>query len=184
MKILAISGSIRNGNTEILVDEAIRDIKTDKNVEIEKIHLGNIHMNYCSGCLKCDTTGNCIFDDDMTEIVSAVRASDAFIFATPTRWGLLSGELKTFLDRLNPLAIKEELKGKKAIVFAVGQSEEENCESIKYAAESLKIFCDNAGIEVIDTVIVCDCYDSNDASKKVNSIASCKNAINKLIINQ
>lgn len=181
MKILAISGSLRNGNTRYLVDETVNTLKNITNVQIEKIYLSNIKMRFCNGCLSCDETGKCVFDDDMTDIVLKAKSADAFILATPARWGLLSGEMKTFLDRLNPLAVNEELKGKKAIVFSVGQSDEDDSESILLAAKSLVTFCENAGIKVVETVSVCGCYYKDDVSKKKDYINACKCAGSNLI---
>ncbi len=186
MKILAVAGSCRDGNTRYLVDLAIKNISDyDRNndIEIKKIHLKDFYINFCSGCLECDMTGECTYHDDMSDIISFVRDSDALILATPARWGLLSGEMKTFLDRLNPLAVKEELRDKRAIIVAVGQSEEEEAESIKCAADSLVTFCENAGICVVKTVIVCGCYDSSDVASKSNYLNACESAVEKLITN-
>lgn len=184
MKILAVAGSCRDGNTKHLVDSIIKNIFTSSSnadIEIKKIHLKDFNINFCSGCLECDTTGECVYNDDMSSVIPFVRDCDALILATPARWGLLSGEMKTFLDRLNPLAVKEELRNKRAIVISVGQSDEKEAESIKYAAESLVTFCENAGIHVVETVIVCGCYDASDVTSKTNYINSCKSAFNKLI---
>lgn len=181
MKILAVVGSLRDGNTKYLVEETVKAIENIENIQIEKIYLSNIKMNFCNGCLSCDETGKCIFEDDMSDIVVKAKNSDAFIFATPARWGLLSGEIKTFLDRLNPLAVNEELKGKKAILFSVGQSAEEESESIHLAVKSLSIFCENAGIEVVDSVAICGCYNKKDAVNKTDYINKCKSAGYKLI---
>lgn len=184
MKVLAIVGSLREGNSNYLVDQAIKtiqEVQSPSNIQIQKIHLKDIRMNFCNGCLICDTTGECVYDDDMTALVSQVRLADAFIFSTPARWRLLSGEMKTFLDRLNPLAVNEELKGKRAIIIAVGQSEAEDSKSIKSAAESLSFFCEDAGIELIDTVIACGCYDRNDIQKKTEYIGKCNSAAKRLV---
>lgn len=167
MKILAVIGSTRNGNTKYIVEKIIDGItKKNETCNVQKIHLRDIKMNFCDGCLVCDKTGKCVINDDMTKIVSNVRDADGFIFASPARWALLSGEMKTFFDRLNPLAIKEELAGKLCVNIVVGQSEEDDKESIVLAANSLKTFCDNAGIEVVDTVIACGCYNATDIVSK------------------
>lgn len=181
MKILAVVGSLRNGNSNFLVDEAIREIRDIENVQVTKVHLKDIEMRFCDGCLVCDDTGECVYSDDMSRLISQVRETDAFIFATPARWGLLSGEMKTFLDRLNPLAVNEELKNKRAIIIAVGQSEAEECQSIKLAAKSLEIFCNDAGISVVDSVIVCGCYEMTAAQSKPEYISTCKSAAIRLI---
>ena len=184
MKILAVAGSCRLGNTKYLVDVAVAEIvNTYRNLDITNIHLKDISMNFCCGCLDCDSTGKCIYSDDMTDLVSIARDADGLILATPARWGLLSGEMKTFLDRLNPLAVREELNGKKAIVIAVGQSEEDDSESIRFAAESLVTFCNNAGICVLDTVMVCGCYSYSDASTNLEAITACKSAGKHLLNN-
>ena len=181
MKVLAICGSIRMGNTRFLVDKIVQQLLRKTNVHVDKVNLSDIKFSFCNGCLNCDVTGQCVIDDDMNRIVNIVRETDAFIFATPARWGLLSGEMKTFFDRLNPLAINEELKGKKAIILAVGQSEEDDNASIACAARSIMCFCINAKIEVVETVIVSDCYSPLDAQKKQKYISQCEKAGLKLI---
>lgn len=183
MKILSVVGSTRDGNSKFMVSETIKAMQSNSSIQIEEVNLKDITINFCNGCLSCDSTGECVFNDDMSAIVSKAREADGFIFATPARWGLLSGEMKTFLDRLNPLAVKEELKDKRAIIFAVGQSEVNDSKSISLAADSLKTFCDNSGIKIVETVIVCGCYGKDDVEKDINSINACKAAGIKLINN-
>lgn len=184
MKIIAVIGSTRNGNTKHMVEKIIDGMMGEKGVSVQKLHLRDIKMNFCDGCLLCDETGKCVIEDDMINIVEDVRNADGFIFASPARWSLLSGEMKTFFDRLNPLAVREEMNGKACINFVVGQSEEDDNESIKLAANSIKAFCDNAGIEVVDTIIACGCYGRNDIVSKNQyieaGIAAGKKLIDKL----
>lgn len=180
MNILAISGSSRKGNTEYLIKTIVQKMQKN-NIDINDVYLSDIRMNFCCGCLECDETGNCIIDDEMTNIVSKVRDADALILATPARWGLLSGELKTFLDRLNPMAVRDELKGKKVLIFAIGQSEQNEIESINNAANSLVTFCENACMEILETILICECYSSDDISKKQEYINQCQEATKRLI---
>jgi multimeric flavodoxin WrbA len=178
MKIIAIVGSIRRGNTYTMVEAGCQQLK---DCDVELIHLKDISINICDGCLKCDETATCHIDDDMSDLVQRIKHADGFIFGTPSRWSLLSGELKVFFDRLNPLAVPELLAGKKAIVFAVGQSKGEDIETIKLAAESVKHFCDNAEIEVIDTVIASDCLQPEDLiTKHVDILDECRKSADKL----
>ncbi len=158
MRILAVVGSIRRGNTYAMVEAACHALNES---DIELIHLKDLDFKMCDGCLSCDESGLCTYDDDMSRLLDDVKKADGFIFGTPARWSLLSGELKVFFDRLNPLAVPELLKGKKAIIFAVGQTEGEEAESITIAADSVKAFCDNAGIEVVDTVIAKNCLEAD-----------------------
>lgn len=181
MKILAVIGSTRNGNTKYVIEKTLQEIQKYEGISIETINLKNIKMNYCNGCLLCDETGQCNIDDDMTKLVDHVKNADAYIFATPTRWRLLSGEMKTFFDRLNPLAVSEALKGKIASIIAIGQSSYEEKDSIVSAANSIMAFCNDAGIEVIDKIIICDCYGNNDIAQKTDDINNCILSGKKLI---
>lgn len=183
MRILAVAGSMRDGNTKRMIDEAVNHIHNMKYVNVKKVHLKDISMQYCNGCLMCDETGTCFWDDDMKHIADDVRNIDGFIFASPARWSLLSGEMKTFLDRLNPLAVNDELRGKKCVIFVVGQSEEDDSQSIQTAAKSISDFCNNAGIDVVGTVIACGCYASDDISNKNECIEKCRRMSQRLVEN-
>lgn len=178
MKIMAIVGSSRRGNTYSMVEAATHALS---NPDIEFIHLKDFSINFCDGCLTCDESGKCHINDEMSDLLERIKEADGFIFGTPSRWSLLSGELKVFLDRLNPLAVPELLKGKKAIIFATGQSKNEDIESIELAANSIKSFCENAEIEVIDIVLAEDCLEPEDLiSKYPQTLEKCKNSALKL----
>lgn len=183
MKIMAIIGSMRNGNTKYLVEKMISEMRLTNEICIKKLHLKDITLHFCDGCLICDETGKCVIDDDMSKIVDEIRRADGFVFASPARWSLLSGEMKTFFDRLNPLAVREELRGKSCVNIVVGQSEEDDKESIILASNSMKAFCDNAGIKVIETVLVCGCYGDRDILEKNKYIEEGIKAGNKLLEN-
>jgi multimeric flavodoxin WrbA len=162
MNIVAIIGSNRKGNTSTMVNHAIKYIES--RADVFPIFLGDLNFKPCDGCLQCDETGECHYNDDMAKIIDKIKAADGLIIASPARWGLMSGELKCFLDRLNPLAAPELLSGKKAVVFSVGQSNEEDdgAASIKSSCESVVTFCDNADIEVVDKVLAFGFLNSTD----------------------
>jgi len=46
-KILGISGSPRKGNTEILLDEALKSAERLAGITTEKIYLRKMNINYC-----------------------------------------------------------------------------------------------------------------------------------------
>ena len=179
MKILGIIGSMRTGNTYLMV-MSTKEIFKENDIHFETVHLKDLSFNFCNGCLKCDNTGVCYQDDDLNSIVEKIKEADGFIFATPTRWSLLSGEMKTFLDRLNPLAMSELLSGKKAVVFAVGQTNKES-NNVYSAANSIIEFCKNANIDVIDTVLAYECLNNDDVLNKIDVLENCKLAVKKLI---
>lgn len=178
MRIVAIVGSVRRGNTYAMVEAACHALE---DAEVELIHLKDIDVHMCDGCLTCDESGDCHIDDSMVDILTRMKEANGLILGTPSRWSLLSGELKVFLDRLNPLAVPESLKGKKAIILAVGQTEGEEAESIREAANSVGAFCDNAGIKVIDTIVAEGCLAQNDLiTNHPEVLGACKDSALKL----
>lgn len=161
MKIVAVIGSIRRGNTMKMVETACSIFKAD---DIKIIDLAHIKLNFCTGCLYCDETKKCCIDDDMSNLMDDIANADGFIFASPVRWSLLSGEMKTFFDRLNPFATLGTLSEKKCIILTAGQSCEgsDDATSIDAGLKSMEFFCENAGIEVVDSVKAYGCLEEND----------------------
>lgn len=161
MKVVAVVGSIRRGNTLKMVQASCSKFLPE---EIDIIDLGKIQFNFCTGCLWCDETQKCNIDDDLSDLMDKIEEADAYIFASPVRWSLLAGEMKTFFDRLNPFATVGTLNGKKCILLTVGQSEKESDDafSIDLGLKSMEYFCENAGIEVVDEVKAYGCLTEND----------------------
>lgn len=102
-KVLIVSASLRAGsNSEILAEECARGAR-DAGCETELISLKGKQIRFCIGCLSCQNTGSCVLKDDVPEIMEKVKNADVLVFATPIYYYEMSGQLKTLLDRLNPL---------------------------------------------------------------------------------
>lgn len=101
--ILIISSSIRhNSNSEMLARQVFQGALSAGN-KAELITLKDKNIRFCKGCLTCQRTMKCVIKDDVSEILEKVKAADTVVFATPIYYYELSGQLKTLLDRLNPL---------------------------------------------------------------------------------
>lgn len=100
-KVLVISTSLRGGsNSEILAKECVRGAK-DAGNDVTYISLKEI--KYCIGCLSCQSTGRCVLTDDVAAIMEQVKEAEVIVYATPIYYYEMSGQMKTLLDRLNPL---------------------------------------------------------------------------------
>jgi len=105
--ILIISSSIRNkSNSEILAEQALQGALAAGN-NAQLITLKDKDIRFCRGCLACQRTMKCVIKDDVAEILEKVKAADTVVFATPIYYYELSGQLKTLLDRLNPIYPQE-----------------------------------------------------------------------------
>lgn len=102
-KVLIISTSLRtDSNSDILADSFIKGAREAGN-KVEKISLRGKTINFCIGCLACQKTLRCIMHDDADDIVSKMKNADALVFATPIYYYEMAGQMKTLLDRANPL---------------------------------------------------------------------------------
>lgn len=101
-KILVISSSPRKGgNSDVLCDEFIKGAQAAGH-ECEKISLKDKKVNYCTGCSYCVSNNNtaCSQKDDMAEILDKMLDADTIVFATPIYFYTMSGQMKTFIDRI------------------------------------------------------------------------------------
>ena len=102
-KILVISTSPRKGgNSDLLANEFVRGAQ-DAGNSVEKISLYDKTIGFCRGCLTCQKTLRCIIHDDADAIAQNMMAADVIAFATPIYYYGMCGQMKTMLDRSNPL---------------------------------------------------------------------------------
>lgn len=101
--ILIISTSLRKGgNSETLAMSFAEGVKTNRN-NVEIMSLRDKTINFCRGCLSCQKTQKCVINDDANEISNKMLNADIIVFATPIYYYEMSGQMKTLLDRANPL---------------------------------------------------------------------------------
>ena len=102
-KVLVITTSLRaKSNSDILAERLIAGAR-DAGHEVEQISLKGKTIKYCIGCFACQKTQKCIQKDDAIEIAEKVRNADTLVFVTPIYYYEMSGQMKTLLDRMNPL---------------------------------------------------------------------------------
>lgn len=105
--VVIISSSPRKGgNSDTMADEFLRGAVEAGNT-VEKINIRDMELKFCIGCLSCQRTGKCVLRDDMNALYDTVQNADILVFATPVYYYGMTGQLKTFLDRLNPLFSKD-----------------------------------------------------------------------------
>lgn len=101
--VLVISSSLRAlSNSDLLADAFAEGARQAGNA-VEKLSLRGKRLDFCTGCLACQKTQRCVIADDAPNIVQKMKAADVLALATPVYYYALSGQLKTLLDRANPL---------------------------------------------------------------------------------
>ena len=102
-KVLIISSSPRQGgNSETLAASFARGAQEAGHL-VETVYLREKQIGFCNGCFACLKLGLCVINDDAVDIVARMHDADVLVFATPVYYYCVSGQLKTILDRANPL---------------------------------------------------------------------------------
>ena len=102
-KVLVITASLRfRSNSDILAEKVVLGAR-DVGHDVEVLSLKGKTINFCKGCLACQKTQKCVIKDDAVEIAEKVKEAETLVFVTPIYYYEMSGQLKTLLDRLNPL---------------------------------------------------------------------------------
>ena len=167
-KVCMIIGSRRDGNSYKLAKLMKTKLRKERIISYIIVP-GNQKIYLCTGCMDCDVNGKCDFKDDMEENINKILESDTLIFITPTRWNLLSGDLKIFMDRLNPLYTTKKLENKKMVSIVIGGKKKEEY-STEAALTSLNSFADSAGMKVIYQYQFNDCLLAEDILEKYEEV--------------
>ena len=122
-KVLVITTSLRaKSNSDILAEKLIAGAK-DAGHEVEQISLKGKTIKYCIGCLACQKTQKCIQKDDAIEIAEKMKNADTLVFVTPIYYYEMCGQMKTLLDRMNPL-YSSDYKFRKVYLLSVAAEDE------------------------------------------------------------
>ena len=122
--VVIVQGSPRpDGNCSILAvwaAEAVRSI--GRTVQVMYPHDLDIHA--CIGCYQCYNTGTCTFDDDMGNIIDAIRHASLIIICSPVYTNSVPGDLKLLIDRCQAYHAEltitgQTVNGKQGLILSV-----------------------------------------------------------------
>lgn len=102
-QVWIVSASLRpNSNSDALARAFARGAR-DAGHTVTEVSLRGKDLRFCQGCLACQRTGRCPIQDDAAALVRQMHDADVLVFATPIYYYGMSGQMKTLLDRANPL---------------------------------------------------------------------------------
>jgi multimeric flavodoxin WrbA len=105
MKVIAFNGSPRKKwNTATLLEKALEGA-TSKGASTKLINLYDLDFTGCKSCFGCKmkggpSYGRCAAKDDLTPFLREVETVDAILLGSPIYLWSVSGEMKSFLERL------------------------------------------------------------------------------------
>ncbi len=105
MKVLAINGSPRKKwNTATILNKALEGASS-QGATTELIHLYDLNFKGCISCYVCKlkggkSYGKCGYKDELTPVLEKIECADAVILGSPIYFGEVTGETRSFIERL------------------------------------------------------------------------------------
>ncbi|MCL2790288.1 MAG: flavodoxin family protein [Desulfobulbus sp.] len=106
MHIVAINGSPRkNWNTATMLTKVLEGAAA-RGASTELVHLYDLTYKGCTSCFACKliggpSNGRCAMQDDLRPILEQIETKvDALILGSPIYFGQVTGEMRSFLERL------------------------------------------------------------------------------------
>ena len=134
-KVLIISSSPRKGGNSETLAAAFAKGAEEAGNQVETVYLREKQYGFCKGCLACLNLGHCVIQDDAVEIAAKMHDADVLVFATPVYYYCVSGQLKTMLDRANPLFGTDYAFTKAYLLATAAEAEPETVEGAVKAVQ-------------------------------------------------
>ncbi len=101
MKTVCVLGSPRpKGNSNTIAAHFCDKIES-LGSEVQTFALNKMTYRGCQACMTCKTKlDRCVLQDDLTEVLDAVRKTDLLVMATPVYFSDVTFQMKGFIDRL------------------------------------------------------------------------------------
>ncbi len=148
MKVLILNGSPRKGNTCVAVNAIEKGMDAAGGFEVMEIKANDMSVSGCIACMACNCEGDCVFEDDTNDIIDAVEAADAVIFATPVYWWGMTAQLKLIIDKFYCRFEKLDDMSKKVGVIVIGEAEQDDPQ-YKIIPKQFECICDCLGWDML-----------------------------------
>ena len=94
----------KKGNTSTMLNHVIEGAKS-AGAETELVNLFDLNYKDCISCYACKlknskSFGHCRLNDDLRPLLERIEQSDALVLGSPVYYGNLSGQIRSFTDRL------------------------------------------------------------------------------------
>ena len=118
MQVLIINGSPRTmGNTGKSLNFLQELFKQKTDTKVDFIQVSKLNFTACTGCSQCFKTGSCYLKDEADQVAELLYQADIIIMGTPTYEMMLSGLLKTFIDRVH-FILEQRMVNKQVLALA------------------------------------------------------------------
>ena len=123
-KVVIITSSLRANSNSDLLAESFKEGALSAGNEVEIVSLKGKKLDFCRGCMACQKIGRCVIQDDANQIMEKLCEADVVVWATPTYYYSMSGNMKTLIDRCNALFCKDYKFRDVYLLVTAGEDEE------------------------------------------------------------
>lgn len=179
--LLVLQGSPRpDGNCAILAAWAV-DAAHGAGKTAAVIYPHDLDIHPCIGCYQCYNTASCVFEDDMTDIIAAVRGASLIVVTSPVYSNTVPAGLKLVIDRMQAYHAERALGGggrcRHGLIFSVaGRKGQGNFTCI---TSVLFAFFHTLGVEPAGEVLL----DDADSVRDIRTIEG-KEEMVKALVNE
>ncbi|OFW61548.1 MAG: flavodoxin [Actinobacteria bacterium RBG_16_64_13] len=105
MNVIAVNGSPRKDwNTGTLLKSALEGAES-VGARTKLVHLYDLTYKGCTSCFSCKRKGNtcdglCAMRDELRDVLAEALESDVLLLGSPVYFGGVTGEMRSFLERL------------------------------------------------------------------------------------
>jgi multimeric flavodoxin WrbA len=164
-KIVVFAGSPReNGTTARLIDEAVKGARS-VGAEVKIYDLNADGIKGCQGCFYCKSHEGCATKDYLQPMYEDIKQSDAIVFSSPIYFYDVTGQVKTWIDRLFPVLgpdFKPRYPGKK--ILALYSQGNPDASLYQGVARKVQDIFSGFGWTVTESVLCFGTTDSGDAA--------------------
>jgi multimeric flavodoxin WrbA len=140
MKLICLLGSRGPEGTSVEIAKSIVETAKSLDATVETVLLNELSYGSCLECMRCKLLGECALEDELCDVLNAVRDVDTLVLASTIQFGDVAYPMKTFLNRAhcylgpdymtdpNPSLLKP---GKKLIfILTHEEPEKERCTEV------------------------------------------------------
>lgn len=117
MNAIGISSSGRKAAYSKII---VKDILEASGIRYEMIHLAELNIKGCLGCLKCASDNRCVQKDDFQSVIDKILDADALVFGGGNYYGMLNAIGHAFWERTFCLRHRESFPLAGKLGIAVG----------------------------------------------------------------
>jgi NAD(P)H-dependent FMN reductase len=148
-RIVLLSSSPRkDGNTDKLAAAFIAGAES-AGKQVTLFRVADMKISGCKGCNHCfEEKGVCVQNDDMHQILNALKQADALVLASPVYYFSVSAQLKLAVDRMYSLIIVGMPIKRTALLMTCGDSSVAAAEGAVVMYNNIRAYSkwDDAGV--------------------------------------